>query len=163
MSATLLPVDRRQSHALRQQGNRRQNLLEPEGLTSNEIYPNGISTSLPFDVQCEIVRSAGDGKHGRSCIRVMPLSMTSSILALKPTLESGTFQGLFFAGQINGTTGSRSRCARFAGRSDAAVCLLTKKVGLRHVLGVSGILVDDLCTLGTKEPYRMFTSRADLV
>lgn len=116
--------------------NQHQIFLEPEGLTSNEIYPNGISTSLPFDVQMQIVRSM-QGMENAKIVRP-GYAIEYDFFDprdLKPTLESKFIQGLFFAGQINGTTGYEEAAAQglLAGLN-AAVCLLTKKVGLRRVL-----------------------------
>ena len=138
--------------------------LEPEGLTTNEIYPNGISTSLPFDVQLALVHSM------RGCEHAHLLRPGYSIeydyfdpRALRSTLETKAIGGLFFAGQINGTTGYEEA---------AAQGLLAGLNAARHVRGDAGwcprrdeayvgVLVDDLITRGVSEPYRMFTSRAE--
>jgi tRNA uridine 5-carboxymethylaminomethyl modification enzyme len=138
--------------------------LEPEGLTTHEVYPNGISTSLPFDVQLELVHSI------KGCENAHILRPGYSIeydyfdpRALKATLETKAAQGLFFAGQINGTTGYEEA---------AAQGLLAGINAARHVRGEDGwaprrdeaylgVLVDDLVTRGVSEPYRMFTSRAE--
>ncbi len=145
--------------------NPHQIFLEPEGLTTNEIYPNGISTSLPFDVQMQIVRSM-QGMENAHIVRP-GYAIEYDFFDprdLKPTLESKFIQGLFFAGQINGTTGYEEAAAQGllaglnAGRFSA-----DEQEGWapRRDQAYLGVLVDDLCTLGTKEPYRMFTSRAE--
>ncbi|MEA9390067.1 tRNA uridine-5-carboxymethylaminomethyl(34) synthesis enzyme MnmG [Acerihabitans sp. TG2] len=138
--------------------------LEPEGLTSNEVYPNGISTSLPFDVQMKIVHSM-KGLENANIIRP-GYAIEYDFFDprdLKLTLESKLIAGLFFAGQINGTTGYEEAAAQgmLAGINAGR---LTKELDgwtPRRDQAYLGVLVDDLCTLGTKEPYRMFTSRAE--
>ncbi|EKQ7210564.1 tRNA uridine-5-carboxymethylaminomethyl(34) synthesis enzyme MnmG [Citrobacter freundii] len=144
--------------------NQHQIFLEPEGLTSNEIYPNGISTSLPFDVQMQIVRSM----HGMENARIVRPGYAIEYdffdpRDLKPTLESKFIQGLFFAGQINGTTGYEEAAAQgmLAGLNAARLSADKDGWAPRRDQAYLGVLVDDLCTLGTKEPYRMFTSRAE--
>ena len=115
--------------------NQHQIFLEPEGLTSNEIYPNGISTSLPFDVQMQIVRSM-QGMENAKIVRP-GYAIEYDFFDprdLKPTLESKFIQGLFFAGQINGTTGYEEAAAQGLLVLTLPVCLLTKKVGLQRVL-----------------------------
>jgi tRNA uridine 5-carboxymethylaminomethyl modification enzyme len=138
--------------------------LEPEGLTSNEVYPNGISTSLPFDVQMKIVHSM-KGLENASIVRP-GYAIEYDFFDprdLKPTLESKLIAGLFFAGQINGTTGYEEAAAQGmlaginAGRQSKELEGWTPRRDQAYL----GVLVDDLCTLGTKEPYRMFTSRAE--
>ncbi|WP_130099946.1 tRNA uridine-5-carboxymethylaminomethyl(34) synthesis enzyme MnmG [Siccibacter turicensis] len=144
--------------------NAHQIFLEPEGLTSNEIYPNGISTSLPFDVQMQIVRSM-EGMENAKIVRP-GYAIEYDFFDprdLKPTLESKFIAGLFFAGQINGTTGYEEAAAQglLAGLN-AARCAADKEGWApRRDQAYLGVLVDDLSTLGTKEPYRMFTSRAE--
>ena len=144
--------------------NAHQIFLEPEGLTSNEIYPNGISTSLPFDVQMQIVRSM-QGMENAKIIRP-GYAIEYDFFDprdLKPTLESKFIHGLFFAGQINGTTGYEEAAAQglLAGLNAARLSADKETWAPRRDQAYLGVLVDDLCTLGTKEPYRMFTSRAE--
>ncbi|MFD1804784.1 tRNA uridine-5-carboxymethylaminomethyl(34) synthesis enzyme MnmG [Pasteurella oralis] len=138
--------------------------LEPEGLTSNEIYPNGISTSLPFDVQMKIVNSM----KGMEKARIIKPGYAIEYdyfdpRDLKPTLETKEIKGLFFAGQINGTTGYEEAAGQglLAG-INAGLFVQEKEAWFpRRDQAYIGVLVDDLCTLGTKEPYRVFTSRAE--
>ncbi|MFO3907092.1 tRNA uridine-5-carboxymethylaminomethyl(34) synthesis enzyme MnmG [Enterobacter hormaechei] len=144
--------------------NQHQIFLEPEGLTSNEIYPNGISTSLPFDVQMQIVRSM-QGMENAKIVRP-GYAIEYDFFDprdLKPTLESKYIQGLFFAGQINGTTGYEEAAAQglLAGLNAARCSAEKEGWAPGRSQAYLGVLVDDLCTLGTKEPYRMFTSRAE--
>ncbi|KAA6208845.1 tRNA uridine-5-carboxymethylaminomethyl(34) synthesis enzyme MnmG [Avibacterium paragallinarum] len=144
--------------------NSHQIYLEPEGLTSNEIYPNGISTSLPFDVQVGIVHSM----KGMEKARIIKPGYAIEYdyfdpRDLKPTLETKAIKGLFFAGQINGTTGYEEAAAQglLAG-INAGLSVQEKDSWYPHRdQAYIGVLVDDLCTLGTKEPYRVFTSRAE--
>lgn len=144
--------------------NAHQIFLEPEGLTSNEIYPNGISTSLPFDVQWQIVRSM-QGMENAKIVRP-GYAIEYDFFDprdLKPTLESKFIHGLFFAGQINGTTGYEEAAAQgmLAGLNAARLAFDQDGWFPHRDQAYLGVLVDDLCTLGTKEPYRMFTSRAE--
>ncbi|HDR1911948.1 TPA: tRNA uridine-5-carboxymethylaminomethyl(34) synthesis enzyme MnmG [Pasteurella multocida] len=144
--------------------NSHQIYLEPEGLTSNEIYPNGISTSLPFDVQMKIVNSM----KGMEKSRIIKPGYAIEYdyfdpRDLKPTLETKSIRGLFFAGQINGTTGYEEAAGQglLAG-INAGLFVQEKEAWFpRRDQAYIGVLVDDLCTLGTKEPYRVFTSRAE--
>ncbi len=144
--------------------NSHQIYLEPEGLTSNEIYPNGISTSLPFDVQMKIVHSM----KGMEKARIIKPGYAIEYdyfdpRDLKPTLETKSIRGLFFAGQINGTTGYEEAAGQglLAG-INAGLFVQEKEAWFpRRDQAYIGVLVDDLCTLGTKEPYRVFTSRAE--
>ncbi|WP_213223662.1 tRNA uridine-5-carboxymethylaminomethyl(34) synthesis enzyme MnmG [Klebsiella grimontii] len=144
--------------------NQHQIFLEPEGLTSNEVYPNGISTSLPFDVQMQIVRSM-QGMENAKIVRP-GYAIEYDFFDprdLKQTLESKFIHGLFFAGQINGTTGYEEAAAQglLAGLNAARFSSEKEGWAPGRSQAYLGVLVDDLCTLGTKEPYRMFTSRAE--
>ncbi|ACR71014.1 tRNA uridine-5-carboxymethylaminomethyl(34) synthesis enzyme MnmG [Edwardsiella ictaluri] len=144
--------------------NAHQIFLEPEGLSSNEIYPNGISTSLPFDVQMAIVRSMAGMQNTRIVRPGYAIEYDFfDPRDLKPTLESKYIQGLFFAGQINGTTGYEEAAAQglLAGLNAGRCAADLEGWMPRRDEAYLGVLVDDLCTLGTKEPYRMFTSRAE--
>ena len=144
--------------------NSHQIYLEPEGLSTIEVYPNGISTSLPFDVQMGIVNSMKGLENTR--IIKPGYAIEYDYLDprdLKPTLETKAIEGLFFAGQINGTTGYEEAAAQglLAG-INAALQIQGKEAWFpTRDLAYTGVLVDDLCTLGTKEPYRVFTSRAE--
>ncbi|UXN34846.1 tRNA uridine-5-carboxymethylaminomethyl(34) synthesis enzyme MnmG [Avibacterium paragallinarum] len=144
--------------------NSHQIYLEPEGLTSNEIYPNGISTSLPFDVQVGIVHSMKGMENARIIKPGYAIEYDYfDPRDLKPTLETKAIKGLFFAGQINGTTGYEEAAAQglLAG-INAGLFVQEKDSWYPHRdQAYIGVLVDDLCTLGTKEPYRVFTSRAE--
>lgn len=138
--------------------------VEPEGLTTNEVYPNGISTSLPFDVQYEFVRTIRGFEN-------VHLTRPGYAIEydffdprdLRPSLETRSLHGLFFAGQINGTTGYEEAAAQGL----VAGINATLKVRNREAWIPSrseayiGVLIDDLVTRGTREPYRMFTSRAE--
>ena len=144
--------------------NSHQIYLEPEGLTSNEIYPNGISTSLPFDVQIKIVNSM----KGLEKTRIVKPGYAIEYdyfdpRDLKPTLETKSIRGLFFAGQINGTTGYEEAAGQglLAGINAGLFVQEKESWFPRRDQAYIGVLVDDLCTLGTKEPYRVFTSRAE--
>ena len=144
--------------------NSHQIYLEPEGLTTNEIYPNGISTSLPFDVQMGIVNSMKGLENARIIKPGYAIEYDYfDPRDLKPTLETKSIQGLFFAGQINGTTGYEEAASQglLAG-INAGLYVQEKEIWFpRRDQAYMGVLVDDLCTLGTKEPYRVFTSRAE--
>ncbi|WP_076416388.1 tRNA uridine-5-carboxymethylaminomethyl(34) synthesis enzyme MnmG [Shewanella sp. UCD-KL12] len=138
--------------------------IEPEGLNTNEIYPNGISTSLPFDVQLNLVRSI-QGMENAEIIRPGYAIEYDYFdpRDLKNSLETKAIDGLFFAGQINGTTGYEEAGAQglLAGMN-ASLQVQGKETWCpRRDQAYLGVLVDDLSTLGTKEPYRMFTSRAE--
>ena len=144
--------------------NSHQIFIEPEGLTTNEIYPNGISTSLPFDVQVELVRSI-KGFEGAHITRP-GYAIEYDFLNpqdLKRSLETKHISGLFLAGQINGTTGYEEAGAQglLAGSNAALFSQDKESWSIGRDEGYIGVLVDDLITMGTIEPYRMFTSRAE--
>jgi len=138
--------------------------IEPEGLTTHELYPNGISTSLPFDVQLQIVRSI-EGME-KAHITRPGYAIEYDFFNpqdLKHSLETRVINGLYFAGQINGTTGYEEAGAQgiLAGLNAAARALDQEQWYPRRDEAYIGVLVDDLITHGTAEPYRMFTSRAE--
>ncbi len=138
--------------------------VEPEGLTSREIYPNGISTSLPFDVQYALVRSIKGFE--RAHITRPGYAIEYDYFdprELRPWLETRAIEGLFFAGQINGTTGYEEAAAQglVAGANAALRARGSTPWYPRRDEAYIGVLIDDLVTRGTNEPYRMFTSRAE--
>ncbi len=138
--------------------------VEPEGLNSIEIYPNGISTSLPFDVQQALIQSINGFEQARIIRPGYAIEYDFfDPRDLKQTLETKFIDGLFFAGQINGTTGYEEAGAQglIAGANAALQCQDKEGWTPRRDEAYTGVLIDDLSTLGTKEPYRMFTSRAE--
>ena len=144
--------------------NSHQIFLEPEGLTTNEFYPNGISTSLPFDIQWDLVRSI---RGLESAVIVRPgYAIEYDFFdprQLRHSLETRAIAGLYFAGQINGTTGYEEAAAQgmLAG-INAGLAAQGKEPWLpKRSESYIGVLVDDLITRGVQEPYRMFTSRAE--
>ncbi len=143
---------------------RHQIFVEPEGLNTHEVYPNGISTSLPFDVQWELVRSI---KGFENAVITRPGYAIEydyfDPRDLKPTLETKTVAGLYFAGQINGTTGYEEAAAQglIAGINAARAVNDESPWWPRRDEAYLGVLLDDLITRGVTEPYRMFTSRAE--
>lgn len=144
--------------------NSHQIFIEPEGLNTHELYPNGISTSLPFDVQLALVRSIGGFEN--AMITRPGYAIEYDFFEprdLKSSLETKYLKGLYFAGQINGTTGYEEAAAQglIAGINAARAAQgLDAWCPARNEAYI-GVLIDDLITMGTKEPYRMFTSRAE--
>ena len=144
--------------------NSHQIFVEPEGLTVNEVYPNGISTSLPFDIQMQLVRSMQGFENARITRPGYAIEYDFfDPRDLKPSLETRHISHLFFAGQINGTTGYEEAAAQGLLAAINAVQKIREQDAWtpRRDEGYIGVLVDDLVTLGTQEPYRMFTSRAE--
>ena len=138
--------------------------LEPEGLSTHEYYPNGISTSLPFDIQYELVRSMVGLENAHILRPGYAIEYDYfDPRALKSSFETRQIGGLFFAGQINGTTGYEEAAAQglFAGINAALQCRGDEPWLPRRDEAYLGVLVDDLITKGVTEPYRMFTSRAE--
>lgn len=138
--------------------------IEPEGLTTHEVYPNGISTSLPFDVQLSIVRSIKGMENAHITRPGYAIEYDFfDPRDLKNSLETKFIKGLFFAGQINGTTGYEEAGAQglLAGLNASLFSQDKDSWSPGREQAYLGVLVDDLTTMGTKEPYRMFTSRAE--
>ncbi|HEY4209875.1 MAG TPA: tRNA uridine-5-carboxymethylaminomethyl(34) synthesis enzyme MnmG [Steroidobacteraceae bacterium] len=138
--------------------------VEPEGLKTNEIYPNGISTSLPFDVQFEFVRSIRGFENAHLTRPGYAIEYDFfDPRDLKASLETRAIGGLFFAGQINGTTGYEEAAAQgLVAGLNAALAVSDREAWIpKRSEAYLGVLVDDLVTRGTREPYRMFTSRAE--
>ncbi|MBP1709623.1 MAG: gidA, partial [Deltaproteobacteria bacterium] len=143
---------------------RHQIFLEPDGLHTNEYYPNGVSTSLPYDIQIEMLRSI----EGLEKVEIRRPGYAIehdyvNPLQLKPTLETKLIQNLFLAGQINGTTGYEEAAGQglIAGINAALTTQERELMIIDRSEGYIGVLIDDLVTKGTKEPYRMFTSRSE--
>jgi tRNA uridine 5-carboxymethylaminomethyl modification enzyme len=138
--------------------------LEPEGLATHEFYPNGISTSLPFDTQIALVRSIAGLENAHILRPGYAIEYDYfDPRGLHPSLETKQIDGLFFAGQINGTTGYEEAAAQglLAGLNAALKCRGEEAFVPRRDEAYLGVLVDDLVTAGVQEPYRMFTSRAE--
>jgi tRNA uridine 5-carboxymethylaminomethyl modification enzyme len=138
--------------------------IEPEGLNTHEVYPNGISTSLPYDVQIEFVRTIRGFE--RAHITRPGYAIEYDFFDprdLKSSLQTKALRGLFFAGQINGTTGYEEAAAQGLVAGINAACAATEREAFipKRSASYVGVLIDDLVTRGTREPYRMFTSRAE--
>lgn len=138
--------------------------VEPEGLNTHELYPNGISTSLPFDIQIALVHSIKGFENAHITRPGYAIEYDYfNPQDLQPSLETKHMPGLFFAGQINGTTGYEEAAAQglLAGINAARQSFALEAVTLSRDESYIGVMIDDLITMGTQEPYRMFTSRAE--